>query len=177
MLSGADQEQMHFFCPDSMCIVIPGFHKTEQKGNSYLVGTSKKNIGTDSASWMWCQDWTAKARPANVTCPVAAAHSNSDVAMAWNLGFVHSITERKENESWLPIKVGRTSRSKPKLGKCPSKALTYWASHCLSKKLRRKPLPGNVVCSRWGRWGQVLHRFQWQLLAVKHKWRVTSSQT
>lgn len=103
ILSGTDQGQMHFFCPDSMCTVMPGFHKTEEKRNSYRVGTSKKNIGRDIISWRWCQFWTVKARPANVICPIPAEHTNSVVAKAWNSGFVHSITERKENESWLPI--------------------------------------------------------------------------
>lgn len=80
-------------------MVIPGFHKTEEKGSSYLVGTSKKNIGTDIARWRWCQFRTVKARPANTVCPIAPAHNSSPVAKAWNLGLVHSITERKESES------------------------------------------------------------------------------
>lgn len=167
-LSGVNQIQMHCFHPDSMYMIIPGFHKTEEKRSSYPVGTSKKNTSTNIARWRGCQFQIVKARPANIICPTAPAHNNRAVAKAWNLGLVHSITGRKENESWFQIKMGGTSRSKPKLGKCPLKVLSYWARYYLSKWLRKKSLPGIIVSSRWERWEPQLHRFPWWLFAVKH---------
>ena len=82
-----------------IALIIPGFHKTEEKRSSYPVGTSKKNTGTNIARWRGCQFQIVKARPANIICPTAPAHNNRAVAKAWNLGLVHSITGRKENES------------------------------------------------------------------------------
>ena len=70
--------------------------KTQRRNkSSYLVGISKTNIGTDIASWRWCQFWNANARPARIRPPKWWELIDSVVTKAWVLGLVHSNTERK----------------------------------------------------------------------------------
>lgn len=155
----------------------PWIIQQRRKEISYLVGIRKKNSGADIANWRWCQFRIAKARPPNITCPIPPAQNASAIIKAWNSGLVHSNTERKENDVWLLRKLDRASMSNPRLGQCPSQALTYWATHCLSSWMRKKFLRESETSSRRGRWEQRPHRFHWWPFAVKHLWKRTSSQT
>lgn len=141
--------------------------------SSYLVSIRKKNIGTDIASWRWCQFWNDKARPDNIMFPKQEAQDKRTDTMAKNLGLVHSTTERKR---YIDLKGIWGSR--PKFDQGPtSKALTYWARYYLLIWDPQTFLPGIEVSSRWGRWEQKLHRFQWWPFVIKHMLKWSSSQT
>jgi hypothetical protein len=88
------KSHMNLLCPDSIYILILGSHKAK-KESSYLVDISKKNTGIDTTNWRVYQFRKAKAKPPNIICPKPAAQTISVVPMAWNLGIVHSVTERQ----------------------------------------------------------------------------------
>lgn len=151
--------------------------KQRRKERSYLVGIRRKNIGTDTTSWRWCQFRNINARPDISMSPKHWAHIDSVVTKALNLWLVHSNTERKEKWTLIFTMGGKDIHIKEKVEQCPSKTLTYWAKHYLCVWVWHKALLGSEVSSRWRRWEPWLHRSHWRPSAVKHIWGLTSSQT
>ena len=101
---------------DSMYILTPDSHKTEEERSSYLEARNKTKSGADITSWRVCQSRMAKARPPRIVCPRLVAAINSVVAIAWNRGSVHSSAERKHKRKFYLNKHG-ISRSELRLGK------------------------------------------------------------
>jgi hypothetical protein len=89
------------------------------------VSINKKNTGIESTNWRVHQSRITKARLPNNICPKPEASADSVIPMAWNLGFVHSITERQHKLN-LHLKQRWNIKSKLRLGKCPRfKISTY----------------------------------------------------
>jgi hypothetical protein len=89
------------------------------------VSTSKKNTGIENTNWRVHQSRITKARPPNNICPKPEAHADSIIPMAWNLGFVHSITERQHKLN-LHLKQRWNIKSQSRFGNFPRfEVLTY----------------------------------------------------